>query len=140
MKNEFLKTVIAGIAATVAMTVMMTIGAQLGMPKMEPPKMLATTMGLPIAIGWVMHFMIGIFFALAYTYFFKNMLSSISSNIPRGAVFGIIALVIAQVGMMVMGQIFPSMPEPPGSMAMRMVGMLMGHILFGVITASIVKE
>jgi len=39
MDNKFLKSILAGIVATIAMTVIMMIAAKLGMPKIEPPKM-----------------------------------------------------------------------------------------------------
>ncbi len=137
MNNKFLRSIVAGIVATIAMTVMMMIAAQLGMPKMEPPKILATTMGVSVAIGWIMHFMIGIIFALMYSYIIKDWLTKISSNLGKGAVFGIIAFVIAQISMGVMGLMLSSMPKPSGNMVLIIVGSLMGHILFGIVVAAI---
>jgi len=42
-------------------------------------------------------------------------------------VFGILAFVIAQVGMMVMGMMFPEMPESTGNMVMIVMGSVIGH-------------
>lgn len=133
MNNQFIKAVVAGFIATVAMTLMMMLAALMGMPKMDPPQMLATTMNTSVVLGWVMHFMIGIVFALMYTYFFQSLLANISSVLVKGLLFGLIAFVIAQIGMLVMGAMFPSMPEPQGSRAMMIVGSLLGHLLFGIV-------
>lgn len=140
MNNKFLRTIVAGIVATIAMTAMMMIAAQLGMPKMEPPKMLATTMGASVVVGWIMHFMIGIIFALMYAFIIKNWLTKISSYLGKGVVFGIIAFVMALIGMVVMMQIFPSMPKPSGNMMLIIMGALIGHILFGIVVAAIVNK
>ncbi len=140
MNNSFLKSVIAGIAATIAMTALMMVSAMMGMPKMEPPKMLAETMEVPIAVGWVMHFMIGIIFALLYVYVIRGWLTKISSPAVKGIVFGIIAFIIAQIGMAAMGAIFPNMPTPEGSMVLLAIGSLVGHIVFGIVVALMAKE
>lgn len=132
-----MRTILAGIIATVAMTLMMMLAALLGMPKMDPPQMLATTMGTPVIVGWVMHFMIGIIFAFLYTYLFRDLLKGIASVLVKGIAFGVIAFVLAQIAMFVMGAIFPSMPEPQGNMAMMIMGSLIGHILFGIVVAYI---
>lgn len=140
MNNKFLRTVLAGIAATIAMTLMMMLAAQMGMPKMEPPKMLAMTMGTDVIVGWVMHFMMGIIFALIYAYVVSGMLANIGSVLLKGVVFGIIAFVMAAVGMMIMMKVFPDMSLPEGSMVMIIMGALFGHILFGIIVAAIVDR
>lgn len=140
MNNELLKGILAGTIGTVAMTVMMMVAGKLGMPTMEPPKMLATTMGVAVPIGFVMHFMIGIVFALMYVYIFRGMLSKISSAQVKGVVFGIIAFVFAQVGMFMMGMMFSSMPEPQGNKILMMLAGFMGHILFGVVVATVISR
>lgn len=140
MNNKILRSIVAGILATIAMTAMMMIAAKMGMPKMEPPKMLATTMGFSVIIGWVMHFMIGIIFALLYAFIIKNWLTKISSNLGKGVVFGIIAFVLALVSMAVMMQMFPSMQTPSGSMILILMGALMGHILFGIVVAAVMNK
>ncbi|WP_020568251.1 DUF6789 family protein [Neolewinella persica] len=140
MKNDLFKGLLAGVIGTVAMTAMMMVAGKLGMPTMEPPKMLATTMGVAVPIGFVMHFMIGIVFALMYVYLFRGMLSKISSAQVKGVVFGIIAFVFAQVGMFMMGMMFSSMPEPQGNKILMMLAGLMGHILFGVVVATVTSR
>jgi len=140
MNNKYLKSILAGIVATIAMTAMMIISAQLGMPKMEPPEMLATTMGTSVVFGWIIHFIIGIVFALIYAYIISGWLTKINSILMKGVIFGILAFVIAQVGLMVMCLMFPEMPEPTGNMVMILMGSVIGHILFGIITVWIIHR
>ncbi|MBS1666395.1 MAG: hypothetical protein JST58_03380 [Bacteroidetes bacterium] len=142
MQNKIQQTVISGIAATIVMTLLMMMGAAMGMPKMSPPDMLAGMTGMPVAMGWVMHFLIGIIFAAGYVFFFNKWLKKISSKMLRGAVYGIIAFVMAQIGFPVMDSIFGSgnMPAPEGSMVLMMTGSVMGHVVFGIVIALLVKS
>lgn len=116
------------------------IAAQLGMPKMEPPKILANTTGFPLVMGWVMHFMIGIIFALIYNYVISGMVASIASVWAKGAFFGVIAFMLAAISMFIMMKIFPNMQLPEGSMLMIVMGAMMGHILFGIVPAYIIER
>lgn len=111
----------------------------MGMPKMNPAEMLSGMMGLPIAVGWFMHFMIGITFAAAYAFFFINLVKKVSNNILKGAIFGFAAFVFAQIMMAIIGMMMP-MPKMEGSMILMMVGSIMGHVIFGVVVAQFVKE
>jgi len=123
------KAILAGIIGVVIMTLVMMVSPMMGMQKMLPPEMLAEMLGIPVLVAWVMHFLIGITFAFAYTYL--CILKAKVSNIwLRGAVFGIIAFVFAQIMMGIMGAVLP-MPKMEGSLALVAIGSLMGHIIFG---------
>lgn len=141
MQTKIQQSVISGIVATIAMTLLIVIGGAMGMPKMSPPLMLAGMMHLPVAMGWVMHFMIGIIFAAGYVFFFNKWLRKISSKIVKGAVFGVIAFIIAQIGFAIMGAVFGDggMSQPEGSPVLLMIGSIMGHIVFGIVVALFVK-
>jgi len=138
MNKKIQKTVLAGLIGTLIMTIVMMIAPMMGMPKMSPPKMLAEMLGMPIFVGWIMHFMIGIVFAFAYTYLhlFKHKISNVWL---KGVVFGIIAFVFAQVMMRVMGMMMP-IPKMEGSMVLMAIESLMGHIIFGMAVAKTVGE
>lgn len=136
MNTQIKKTVLAGIIGTVIMTAVMMIAQMMGMPKMSPPKMLAGAMGLPIAVGFIMHFMVGIGFAFFYTFLVAPILK-ICNLYLKGAVFGVIAFVMAQTMMIVMGTILP-MEGPTGPLFMVMIAGLMGHVIFGVVVAKTV--
>ncbi len=141
MQTKIQQSVISGIVATIVMSLLMMLGAAMGMPKMSPPDMLAGMMKVPVAAGWVMHFMIGIIFAAGYVFFFNNWLKKISSKILRGAVYGIVAFIIAQISFPILGAIFgdAGMPQPEGSMVLLMIGSVMGHVVFGIVIALLVK-
>jgi len=130
MDSKVSRSILGGIVGTVLMTMIMFVAPTMGMPKMSPPDMLAGMMGMPIMFGWIMHFMIGIIFALAYTFLFAPKVK-ISSICLKGAIFGFVAFIFAQIAMAMMGAMF-SMPKPEGSMILMMIGSIMGHILFGI--------
>lgn len=141
MQNKFQQSVTSGIIATVGMTVLMVIGGAMGMPKMSPPEMLAGMMKVPVAAGWVMHFMIGIIFAAGYVLFFNDWLKKISSKLLKGVIYGIIAFIVGQISIAILSAIFgdTGMPQPQGSAVLMMIGSVMGHLVFGIIVAMVVK-
>ncbi|MUH36188.1 hypothetical protein D9O36_10075 [Zobellia amurskyensis] len=138
MDNQLTKYVLAGILGTVVMTIIMMIAPHMGMPEMAPWKLLAGTMGVPLIVGWIMHFMMGILFALGYGYIFVPNVS-IENLWFKGIVFGVAAVIVAQLGMKVMGMML-EMPPMDGSLPMRLVAMLIGHIVFGVVTVKTIGK
>ncbi|MCG9792368.1 DUF1440 domain-containing protein [Flavobacterium algicola] len=138
MNNKIQKSVLAGIVGTAIMTVVMMIAPMMGIPKMSPPEMVSGMLGMPLFVGWMMHFMIGIVFAILYTFFVASKIS-VTSLYLKGAIFGIIAFIAAQVMMKLMGTMMP-MPAMEGSKILLAMGSLMGHIIFGIVVAKIVKN
>jgi uncharacterized membrane protein YagU involved in acid resistance len=134
--NKFMKAVIAGIAATAVMTVVAVMGPYMGLPKMNPADMLSGMLGVSPAIGWIMHFMVGIIFASTYVYWFDPMVR-IASKFWKGLLFGLAVFVFAQIMMFLMGMIKP-MPAPENPMLM-MVGSLIGHFVYGIFVAWVVS-
>lgn len=136
IKNK--KTILAGVIGTAIMTVVMMLAPMMGMPKMSPPKMLSGMLGMPVFVGWLMHFMIGIVFAFAYTYgcIFKHKISNVWL---KGVVFGIVIFVFAQIMMAIIGMMMP-MPKMEGSMMLMMIGSIIGHIVFGMSVAKTVGD
>lgn len=139
MTIKIQQSIIGGIVATAIMTMIMWIAPMMGMPKMDIPGMLSGMMGFPIVVGWFMHFMIGITFAIIYAFVIINWLKKINNNILKGAIFGLLAFIIAQISLGILGAIFP-MPPIEGSMILMMVGSIMGHVIFGITVAMFVKE
>ena len=140
MSDKIKQSLIGGIVGTVAMTLITWMAPLMGFPKMSPPDMLAGMLGLPVFAGWIMHFMIGVIFALAYFFLLQKHLQKISNRYAKGAVFGIIVFVFAQLMMLVMGAVFASMPSPAGSMALMMLGSVIGHIAYGVVVVLFSKD
>ena len=121
------------------MTLVMFIAPMMGMPKMNPPAMLSMVMGFPLIVGWMMHFMIGIIFALSYAFIFSNILGKIQSNVVRGLIFGMIAFVWAQISMKIMGLVF-MMPPMQGNVALMIMGSIIGHVVFGIIVVLVLSK
>lgn len=137
MNTKISKSLLGGIIGTIIMSLVMFIAPMMGMPKMSPPDMLAGMLGVPSIAGWVMHFMIGIIFALAYTYLFAPKVK-IGNLIVKGAVFGFVVFIFAQIMLAIMGTMLP-MPEMEGSMILVMIGSIIGHIIFGMAVSKTVK-
>lgn len=140
MKNKIQKSVLGGIVGTGVMTLIMFIAPMTGMPKMSPPEMLSGMLGLPIIAGWMMHFMIGILFAFSYVFVISGYLKKINSKMVNGALFGLIVFLFAQVMMFLMKSIMGGMASPEGSMALMMIGSIMGHLVYGIVTVLLVKS
>lgn len=139
MTNKIQKGIIAGVIGTAVMTLVMMIAPMMGLPEMSPPAMLSAMMDFPIIIGWIMHFMIGIVFALIYAFFFIELIRKVNSYWLKGTIFGSAALIFAQIMMVIMGRMFP-MPPMEGSMMLTLLGSMIGHIIFGITVALIIKE
>lgn len=108
----------------------------MGMPKMDIIGMLGTmftaNQGTARLIGIVVHFMMGAIFAIIYALLWS---AGIGAAIWWwGLIFGAVHAVVAMVGMPVMMQIHPRPPEMARGV-MTMVGLLMGHMVFGLIVA-----
>jgi hypothetical protein len=137
MSTKISKSILAGIIGTAIMSMVMFIAPMMGMPKMSPPNMLAGTIGMPIMAGWIMHFIIGIVFAIAYTYLFAPKVK-ISNLFLKGMVFGIVVFIFAQIMMTIMSAML-TMPKMDGSIILTMFGSIMGHIIYGIAVSKTIK-
>ncbi len=133
MKTKIQKAVLGGIVGTAAMTLVIFMAPMMGMPKMNPAAMLSDMLGIPILLGWMMHFMIGIFFALSYTFILSALLKKIPGKIFKGLFFGLLVFIFAQIMITILAQIMGN-PMPMGDRTLMLVGSLMGHIIYGVVT------
>lgn len=138
MNTTFTKSILGGVLGTAVMTLIMFVAPMMGMPKMSPPDMLAGMMGFPIIMGWMMHFMVGIVFAFMYTLAFSKLIK-VDNLLIKGAIFGFIVFVFAQIMMAVMGAVFP-MPKPEGSMVLMMMGSIIGHLIYGSVTVKVIGK
>jgi len=139
MTNQIQKAFVGGIIGTAAMTLVMFGASIMGMPKMSPPHMLSMMLGFPTMVGWFMHFMIGIIFAMMYVFVINKMLKKISRALLKGAIFGVFAFIFGQVMIAILGTIFWS-PPMEGSMMLAMIESILSHLIFGIVVALDVKE
>ena len=140
MKNKIQQALVGGIIATAAMSALMFLYPFIGMPKMNPAEMVAMMMGMPIMVGWLIHFMVGIVFALIYAFLFIKVARKINNTILKGTIFGIAVFIFAQIIMAMMSGMTKELPPSEGSMMLMMIGSILGHILFGVVVCLFVKE
>jgi len=141
-----LGTIIAGLVGTMAISMVMAMAPKMGMPKMDIVDMLSTMFGKPNRmLGWMMHFMMGIIFALIYA--FAWSLGVGSATWLNGLIFGaihwlVVGMVMGMIPMMHAG-IKSGAVEAPGLWmtnnggVMAFVGGLMGHMVFGLVVALI---
>ena len=136
MKTLF-EIIKAGIIATAIMTAMMLGAPMMGMPEMPIGNMLADFMGMPVAMGWVAHFMIGISIAAGYILFFSKKFMSVGPF--SGIIYSIIPFLAAQLMVMPMmgAGVFSSNTPTPMMMVM---GSLVGHVVYGLILGAISKR
>lgn len=139
MVTKIKHALIGGIVGTIVMSLIMMLSPIMGIPKMSPPDMLAMMMGFPTMVGWVMHFMIGVIFAMIYAFFFINLVKRVSSNFLKGIIYGMATFIFAQLMMAILGMMIP-MPPMEGNMLLMMVGSLIGHIIFGITVVVFAKE
>lgn len=136
--------IIAGLVGTIAISMVMAMTPKMGMPKMDIVDMLSTMFGKPnLMLGWMMHFMMGIIFALIYSFFWS--LGVGSANWLYGLIFGavhwlVVGMVMGMIPMMHAGIKSGAVKAPGlwmtnnGGM-MAFVGGLVGHMVFGLVVA-----
>lgn len=136
MDTRIKKTLIGGITATTAMTLLMMAGPMMGMPKMPIGDMLAGFIGIHVALGWVLHFMIGTVLAAGYIFVWKERGSS--NPVVRGLLFSLLPFFMAQLIVMPMmgAGLFSSNTPAPLVMVM---GSLMGHFVYGAVLGAVTK-
>src|SRR5688572_18696371 len=106
MGNKLMLAIIAGIIATAIMTGIGLIFPSMGLPKMNPAEMVSEMLKVSLGIGYIIHFMVGIIFASAYVYWFNHAVK-INSRFLKGAIFGIVVFVFAQIMLWLIGMILP---------------------------------
>ena len=130
MSKKLIPILKGGIIATAAMTLLMLLAPLMGMPKMPIGEMLANFMGIPPALGWIAHFMIGTLLAAAYVLFWKDNLTG--KPAVKGLLFSLLPFLMAQLLVMpMMGAGIFSMNTPVPMMIV--MGSLIGHLVYGAV-------
>jgi len=130
MRINFGRAVVAGVVGTVVMTgVGLYAAPMMGIPAMNPARMLAGAMAGNIALGWGAHFMMGIALAVGYALLRHELRGP---SVLRGALYGIAPFLVLEVVVMPM----MGMPLFSGSLPVAM-GSLLGHLVYGGIVGGI---
>lgn len=116
---------IAGLIGGVVFGIMMTM--------MGSIKMIAQMMGSDSAVvGWMVHLMISAIFGIAYAILFSKKAVNSGTTLSFGMIYGVILWVFGPLIMMPLMMGMSSMMFHVGEMQWMS---LIGHIMFGVITA-----
>ena len=139
-----LNAVISGILGTFAISAVMAVAPMMGMPKMNIVDMLSTMFGKPNRVlGWMMHLMMGVVFALIYAFLWSQGIGSpawLSGLIFGAAHWLVVGLMMGVIPIMHAG-IKNGDVEAPGLWMTSQGGMLsfagglMGHMVFGLVVA-----
>jgi uncharacterized membrane protein YagU involved in acid resistance len=131
-----LGAIIAGLAGTAVMTMLMYAAPLMGMPKMDIAGMLGSMFvskkETATIVGLVLHFMMGVVFAIIYALLWSLGIGS--ATWWWGLIFGAVHTVVILMMMPIMMRMHPRPPEMAGG-PMVMVGQLMGHLVFGLVVA-----
>jgi uncharacterized membrane protein YagU involved in acid resistance len=123
------------------MTALLLVEPSVGLPKIAIGQILSTSLGLASAhltfgpaIGWVIHFIIGMLLALLYAAVFAHRLPG--TPLSRGMLYGVLVFVVAQLVFMplVGGGVFSR-----GDLEL-LAGSLLGHLVYGGLTGWIYGE
>ena len=135
---NILSAILSSLAGTLVMTVLMYMAPVMGLPKMDIISMLGTmftpNQGAARVMGIVAHFMMGAVFAIIYAFLWSLGIGS--STWLWGLIFGAVHGVVAMVMMPVMTRMHPRPPQMENGPLMA-VGLLMGHMVFGLVVALI---
>ena len=142
MKSQFSikSALIAGVIATAAMTAFTFIAPLMGF-EMNIPKMLASTMGATIIVGWVTHFMIGEILAINFAAIFLKITNK-TADLKSGALFGLIPWFIAQIMVMPMMSVLGGGSYISGLFSGSIIiamASLVGHLIYGGVLGAIYK-
>ena len=130
----------AGLIATVAMTAFTFMAPFMGF-EMNIPEMLASTMGTPVIVGWIAHFMIGEILAINFAAIFLTKTNKVA-DVKSGALFGLIPWFIAQIMVMPMMSVLAGGSYSAGLFSgsvMIAMASLVGHLIYGGVLGVIYK-
>jgi uncharacterized membrane protein YagU involved in acid resistance len=137
--------IVAGVAGTAALSMLMALGPRMGMPKMAIWEMLGSMFNQQgnNALGWALHFMMGILFAIIYAALWTAGIGGV--NLLSGVLFGAVHFLIVGVMMGAMPMMHAGIKsgtvQAPGVLMlgsgglMGLMGGLIGHVLFGLVVA-----
>jgi uncharacterized membrane protein YagU involved in acid resistance len=130
MISQLKSILFGGLIATAVMTVLMLGAPMMGLPKMPIGDMLAGFMGMPVALGWVMHFVIGTLLAAGYVLLLRGHLPG--NNLVKGLLYSLLPFIAAQLMVMpIMGMGFFSSNAPHA--LLMVMGSLIGHLVYGAV-------
>ena len=126
------RAVVAGAIATASMTALLLIEPAVGLPEIAIGQLLSTSLSVTTAhlsigpaMGWLIHFLVGIAWAVLYAGFLLVRLPG--APVARGLVYGFLVFLLAQSLLLpvVSGGFFS------GGDRSMLTGSLLGHLVYG---------
>ena len=126
------RAVATGLIATASMTALLLIEPAIGLPEIAIGQLLSTSLSITTAhlaigpgMGWLIHFLVGIAWALLYVYAAMTRLPG--APLVRGLAYGFLVFLLAQSVLLplVSGGFFSG-----GNLSM-LTGSLLGHLVYG---------
>jgi uncharacterized membrane protein YagU involved in acid resistance len=126
------RAVVAGAIATASMTTLLLIEPSVGLPEIAIGQLLSTSLSVTTAhltigpaVGWLIHFLVGIAWAVLYAGFLLGRLPG--RPVARGLAYGVLVFVLAQTVLLpiVSGGFFS------GGDPSMLTGSLLGHLVYG---------
>jgi uncharacterized membrane protein YagU involved in acid resistance len=122
----------AGAIATASMTALLLIEPSVGLPEIAIGQLLSSSLSFTTAVlsagpalGWLLHFLVGIAWALLYAGFVRVRLPG--TPFVRGVLYGGLVFLLAQAALMpLVGAGFFSRGDGP-----TLAGSLLGHLVYG---------
>ena len=143
---DWIGIIVAGLVGTSAITMLMYAGPMMGMPKMDIAQMLGS-MVLPkgaaaFGLGMMMHFVNGVIFAGIYALAWNAL--NLAPSWWTGLIFGGVHFGVAAMAMSLMPMLHKevkagNLPSPMAGGIKGVMGMLMGHLVYGVVVALIYR-
>lgn len=142
---NILSAVIAGVAASLVFSIVLAMAPRMGMPRMDIVSLLGSMFSAKSnqALGWMMHLMMGIVFALIYAFLWSSGISG--ATWVGGLIFGaaqwlVVGMVMGMMPMMHVGIKSGAVKAPGLWMTsnggfMAFMGGLVGHMVFGTVIA-----
>ena len=138
------KVIYGGAAGTTAMTIFSYAVSESKNKNFREPQLLASMMSRLFLFtskntnriaGWILHYLVGFFFATVYSLLLRKKVldGSATSGICIGAISGV-------VGVLVWNETLKAHPTPPVIHRTRFYGQLMiAHIIFGFVTILLIR-
>jgi hypothetical protein len=142
---NILSAVIAGVVASLVFSIVLAMAPRLGMPRMDIVSLLGSMFSAKSnqALGWMMHLIMGVVFALLYAFLWSSGISG--ATWVGGLIFGavqwlVVGMVMGMMPMMHVGIKSGSVKAPGLWMTnngglMAFMGGLVGHMVFGTVIA-----
>lgn len=126
IKNKIYLSIIAGIIATAVMSLLIFLSPYFGFPRISVWEIIANLLNIPLIFGWIIHFLVGIFFAFIYLSFFKRRLPGNSAI--KGMIFSLLPFFLSQTASLF------------SSNFITILGSLIGHLVYGAVLGLMTKE